>query len=209
MSGRIIGSGSVKLQHGAHGGYIIGGDNGSAYQPGNKQTLGGRGLRGQDGSDGTPGSPGSPSTVPGPPGATGGPGPAGSPGNNGMPGDPSTVPGPPGPPGPGGETGPPGIKDSILMLGSRFRRFGVTEGPMAYLIDVVPAGASAREPFAQAVGGTFWRFRSECSAMDLVLGVRDDLRDWYAPDATEQEYINHRHNWNLLNGSARVAVASF
>ena len=95
------------------------------------------------------------------------------------------------------------------MLGSRFRRFAVAEGPMAYLIDVVPATASAREPFAQAVGDRYWRFRAESSDVDLLVGLRADLSNWYSPDATEQEYINHRHNWNLLNGSARVAVASF
>ena len=123
-----------------------------------------------------------------------------------MDGEPSTTPGPPGDPGGDGPPGPPGPKDSILKLSAGYRRFAVAEGPMAFLIDMVPPGTSAREPFNEAVGGKCWRFRSECGGMDLLVGVRHDQRDWYAPEATEEEYRNHLHNWRALNGEKRVAT---
>lgn len=157
--------------------------------------------RGVDGADG------SPSTVAGPPGAVGPPG-ASLPGPPGPPGADSTVPGPPGPPGDPGPTGPsgePGVKDSILPLpDGTFRRVAVIEGPMAWLMDVVPVGVSMREPLASAAI-EIGRVPFADGRHELIVALRKDLAHWYAPTATAEQYENHIANWTLLNGEARVA----
>lgn len=181
------------------------GADGSNGLPGSDGLPGLPGLPGADGVDGLPGLPG----TDGLPGADGLPGPYGLPGTDGLPG-PDGLPGADGLPGEDGLDGSdglpglPGPKDSIIKLENSFRRFAVLEGPQAWLMDIVPAEASPREPFMEATNGFILRFRSEDAKHDLLLGLRKDFQSWYAPSATEQEYLNHLANWQVLNGASKV-----
>lgn len=170
---------------------------------------GATGATGLPGADGLPGLPGAYGMdgLPGLPGEDGLPGTNGLPGTDGLPGLPG-LPGEdglPGSPGEDGLPGLPGMKDSIIKLGETYRRFAVVESPQAFLLEIVPAGSKPNDPFNQAVA-SYFRFFSQDGQFDLLLGVRKDLATWYAPHATEKEYLNHVHNWKQLNGQAKVVT---
>jgi len=184
------------------------GINGLPGLPGLPGADGSDGLPGLPGSDGLPGLPGLPG-VDGVDGLDGLPGLPGLPGTDGLPGLPGLpggdgIDGLPGLPGTDGLPGLPGPKDSIIKLENSFRRFAVLEGPQAWLMDIVPAKSSPREPFMEATNGFILRFRSEDAKHDLLLGLRKDFQSWYAPFATDQEYLNHLANWQALNGASKV-----
>jgi hypothetical protein len=81
----------------------------------------------------------------------------------------------------------------------------VVEGPLPVMIDVVAFGAPVRAVFHD-VANVLGRVPFAGGLSELVIGVRKDLPNWVAPLATEQEYLNHRQNWDALNGAALLAA---
>ncbi len=41
---------------------------------------------------------------------------------------------------------------------------------------------------------------------ELVVGYRRDLPLWEMPAATEQQYMNHISNWQILNGEGLIKL---
>ena len=168
------------------------GPTGPAGTPG---TNGTNGSPGPEGPPGDPGGPPGPAGPPGPDGPTGPPGPDGPPGPSG---DPSTMPGPP------GEPGPPGPKDSIVQTRFGFHRFAVAELTTPVLGELAKAAAIPSSILSAATSASFVTFTSDCKQFVLRLAVRADFPDWETPAATEFEYVRHRKNWQLLNGSGEL-----
>lgn len=70
-----------------------------------------------------------------------------------------------------------------------YRAVACVESNQVLLISLVPYRSQAPEMFSLACGGKLIRFTSSDYMFDLLVGVREDQKDWNMPERTKAEYL--------------------